>query len=106
MTVATPVSVYSQVFVPRDYDVFAGLDVDHHSIAATFTDHQRLMKSRRLPCGARQLLTRAETLSGKATGVRLRSRADDFCDSYGGLLIELRSSGQIKRAPATEVAKN
>ena len=42
MTEATQVSVYSQVFVPRDYDVFAGLDVDHHSIAATFTDHQRL----------------------------------------------------------------
>ena len=36
MTVQAQVSVNSQVFVPRDYDVFAGLDVDHHSIAATF----------------------------------------------------------------------
>jgi hypothetical protein len=25
MTVATQVSVYAQVFVPRDYEVFAGL---------------------------------------------------------------------------------
>jgi len=40
MTIQAQVSVYAQVFVPRDYDVFAGLDVDHHSIAATFTDHQ------------------------------------------------------------------
>ena len=56
MTVATQVSVYSQLFVPRDYDVFAGLDVDHHSIASTFTDHQRLMQSLRLPYSARQLL--------------------------------------------------
>ena len=56
MTVATPVSVYSQVFVPRDYDVFGGLDVDHHSIAATFTDHQGLMQSLRLPYSAGQLL--------------------------------------------------
>jgi transposase len=56
MTVQAQVSVYSQVFVPRDYDVFAGLDVDHHSIAATFTDHQRLMQSLRLPYSARQLL--------------------------------------------------
>jgi len=45
MTIQTEVSVQSQVFIPRDYDVFAGLDVDHHSIAATFTDHGRLMRS-------------------------------------------------------------
>src|SRR5882762_9106548 len=56
MTIQAQVSVYSQVFVPRDYDVFAGLDVDHHSIAATFTDHQRLMQSLRLPYSAGQLL--------------------------------------------------
>jgi len=30
------VSVQSQVFIPRDYEVFGGLDVDHHRIAATF----------------------------------------------------------------------
>jgi hypothetical protein len=56
MTIPILVSAYPQVFVPRDYDVFAGLDVDHHSIAATFTDHQRLMQSLRLPYSARQLL--------------------------------------------------
>ena len=56
MTIQAQVSVYTQVFVPRDYDVFAGLDVDHHSIAATFTDHQRLMQSLRLPYSAGQLL--------------------------------------------------
>jgi transposase len=44
------------VFIPRDYDVFAGLDVDHHSIAATFTDHGRLLQSLRLPYSAPQLL--------------------------------------------------
>ena len=57
MTIPAQVSVYSQVFVPRDYEVFAGLDVDHHSIAATFTDHDRLMQSLRLPYSARQLLS-------------------------------------------------
>ena len=56
MTVATQVSVYPQVFVPRDYEIFGGLDVDHHSIAATFTDHERLMQSLRLPYSAGQLL--------------------------------------------------
>ena len=49
MTVQAQVSLYSQVFVPHDYDVFGGLDVDHHSIAVTFTDHQRLMQSLRRP---------------------------------------------------------
>lgn len=56
MTIPAQVSVYSQVFVARDYDVFAELDVDHHSIAATFTGHGRLMQSLRLPYSAGQLL--------------------------------------------------
>jgi hypothetical protein len=38
MTIQTQVSEQAQAFIPRDYDAFAGLDVDHHSIAATFTD--------------------------------------------------------------------
>ena len=32
----------SQTFIPRDYDVFAGLDVDKKRISVTFTDHQGL----------------------------------------------------------------
>jgi len=39
----------NQTFIPRDYDVFAGLDVDKRSIAVTFTDHQGLVKSLRMP---------------------------------------------------------
>ncbi len=39
----------SQTFIPRDYDVFAGLDVDKKSISVTFTDHQGLLKSMRMP---------------------------------------------------------
>lgn len=58
MTIQTQVSVPSEVYTfrPHDYDVFAGLDVDHHSIAATFTDHDRLMQSQRLSYSAPQLL--------------------------------------------------
>ncbi len=60
----SPVSIYSPksvplqgaAFIPRDYDVFAGLDVDHHSIAATFTDHDRLLQSLQLSYSAAQLL--------------------------------------------------
>lgn len=35
--------------VSQDYDVFAGLDVDKTSIAATFTNHQQNVKSLRFP---------------------------------------------------------
>lgn len=36
-------------FVPRNYDVFAGLDVDKKSRAVSFTDHQQLKQALRLP---------------------------------------------------------
>ena len=58
MTLATEVSNPIQILriVPREYEVFGGLDVDHHSIVATFADHGKLMQSLRLPYSARQLL--------------------------------------------------
>lgn len=43
-------------FIPRDYEIFAGLDVDKKSIAVTFADHTQLMKSMRLPYSAEYLL--------------------------------------------------
>ena len=39
----------SKAFVPRDYDVFAGVDVDKRSISVTFTNHQGLIRSMRMP---------------------------------------------------------
>ena len=43
-------------FVPRNYYVFAGLDVDKKSTAVSFTDHQQLKQALRLPYSAEQLL--------------------------------------------------
>jgi transposase len=56
MTIQAQVSVQSQVFIARDYQVFAGLDVDKHSIAVTFCNHEGLLRSLRLPYSAAQLL--------------------------------------------------
>jgi transposase len=56
MTIQAQVSVQAQVFMPRDYQIFAGLDVDKHSIAVTFCNHEGLMQSLRLPYSASQLL--------------------------------------------------
>jgi len=39
----------SEAFIPRDYDIFAGLDVDKRSISVTFADHAGLLKSMRMP---------------------------------------------------------
>jgi transposase len=44
-------------FVPRNYDVFVGLDVDKKSIAVSFTDHQQLKQALRLPYSAELLLS-------------------------------------------------
>jgi transposase len=52
----TTMTVRTQ-FVPRNYDIFAGLDVDKKSMAVIFTDHQQLMQSLRLPYSAAQLLS-------------------------------------------------
>src|SRR6185436_14626519 len=43
-------------FVPRDYDLFVGLDVDKKKMAITCTDHGLLQRSLSLPYGASQLL--------------------------------------------------
>jgi transposase len=45
-----------KTFIPADYDVFAGLDVDKKSIAVTFTDHQALIRSMRIPYSLEHLL--------------------------------------------------
>ena len=46
----------SKAFVPRDYEVFAGLDVDKKSISVTFTNHQGFIRSLRVPYSAEHLV--------------------------------------------------
>lgn len=46
-------------FVPNDYDVFAGLDVDKKSIAVTFLDHYNQMKQIKIPSNSQQLISYA-----------------------------------------------
>src|ERR1700756_3647234 len=44
-------------FIPQDYDVFAGLDVDKKSISVTFSDHQRgFIRSLNMPYSAEHLV--------------------------------------------------
>ena len=41
MTIQSQIPVQSQVFIARVYEVFAGLDVDKHSIAGSRGPHPR-----------------------------------------------------------------
>lgn len=43
-------------FIPRDYDIFGGLDVDKNSMAVTFTDHSTMRQSFKLPNSCSGLL--------------------------------------------------
>jgi len=45
-----------KTFVPTDYDVFAGLDVDKKSISVTFTDHQGFIRSLHMPYSVEHLV--------------------------------------------------
>lgn len=43
-------------FVPQDYDVFAGLDVDKRSISVTFSNHQGFIRWLHMPYSAEHLI--------------------------------------------------
>ena len=45
-----------KTFIPADYHVFAGLDVDKRSISVTFTNHQGFIRSLQMPYSAEHLL--------------------------------------------------
>lgn len=46
----------NQNFLPRDYTIFGGLDVDKTSISVTFLSHERKIASIRIPYDAQHLL--------------------------------------------------
>ena len=51
----------AQTFVPTDYEVFAGLDVDKRSLAVTFTNPQGFLKALRRPYSVEHLLSPVRT---------------------------------------------
>ena len=45
-----------KTFIPTEYDIFAGLDVDKRSISVTFSNHQGFIRSLRMPYNVEHLL--------------------------------------------------
>ena len=106
MTAAAP-----SIFVPRDYDIFVGLDVDQRSMAITFTDHGTMQKSLKLPYSAGPLLNYTEKhFPGRRIAFVYEAGPTGF-----GLHDELRAANQfclvvspsmVPRAPRKKVKTN
>lgn len=101
----------NQRFIPIDYDIFGGLDVDKKSIATTFVDHGILLKSMNLPYDCKNLLNYTKKhFKGKRVAFAYEAGPTGF-----GLYDELTTLGytclvaapsMIPRVPGQRVKTN
>lgn len=101
----------SGIFVPRDYDVFAGLDVDKKSISVTFSDHQGLIKSVRMPYSVEQLVNHVRKHYGDKRVAFAYEAGPTGYGLYDGLVAEqfrclIASPSMIPQAPEQRVKTN
>lgn len=101
----------SKIFVPRDYDVFAGLDVDKKSISATFSDHQGLIKSMRMPYSAKYLVNHVRKNYGDKKVAFVYEAGPTGYGLYDDLVAEefrclIASPSMIPQAPGHRVKTN
>lgn len=79
----------SQRIVPREFSIFAGLDVDKSRIAVTFSDHDRVLKSLQMPYSSVDLLN----YLGKHFGDRRIALVYEAGPSGFGLYDDLTAAG-------------
>ena len=101
----------SQTFIPRDYDVFAGLDVDKKSISVTFTDHQGLLKSMRMPYSVEHLVNHVRKHYGDKKVAFAYEAGPTGYGLYDGLVAQqypclIASPSMIPKAPGQRVKTN
>jgi transposase len=98
-------------FIPADYDVFAGLDVDKRSIAVTFIDHQGFIKSLRMPYSAEHLVNHVHKhFSDKKVAFAYEAGPTGY-GLYDGLVAQaypclIAAPSMIPRAPGQRVKTN
>src|SRR3970040_1571132 len=100
-----------KAFIPGQYDVFGGLDVDKKSIAVTFMSHEGLLKSLSMPYQAENLLSYVRKhFAGKKVAFAYEAGPTGW-----GLYDTLRAEGHpclvvapsmIPRAPGQRVKTN
>jgi transposase len=101
----------NQTFVPRDYEIFAGLDVDKKSISVTFTDHQGAMKSMRMPYSVEHLVNHVRKHYGDKKVAFGYEAGPTGYGLYDGLVAQqyrclIASPSMIPKAPGQRVKTN
>jgi len=101
----------TQTFIPRDYDVFAGLDVDKKSISVTFSDHQGFLKSLSMPYSAEHLVNHVRKHYGDKKVAFAYEAGPTGYGLYDGLEARaykclIASPSMIPRAPGQRVKTN
>jgi transposase len=101
----------SQTFIPWDYDVFSGLDVDKRSISVTFTDHHGFLKSLRMPYSVEHLLNHVRKhFPGKKVAFAYEAGPTGY-GLYDGIVAQdypclIAAPSMIPKAPGQRVKTN
>jgi transposase len=98
-------------FIPTDFDVFAGLDVDKKSIAATFTNHQALIRSLRMPYSVEHLLNHVRNHFADQKIAFVYEAGPTGYGLYDGLVAQgyrclIAAPSMIPKAPGQRVKTN
>jgi transposase len=101
----------SQTFIPRDYEVCVGLDVDKKSISVTFSDHQGLLKSMRMPYSVEHLVNHVRKHYGDKKVAFAYEAGPTGYGLYDGLVARqypclIASPSMIPKAPGQRVKTN
>src|SRR2546426_1425620 len=100
-----------KTFVPREYDVFAGLDVDKKSIAATFSGHQGFIRSLSMPYKVEDLLNHERNHFADQKIAFVYEAGPTGYGLYDGLAAQgyrclIAAPSMIPRAPGQRVKTN
>ena len=100
-----------QSFVPQDYDLFGGLDVDKRSISVTFTNHQGFLRSLHMPYSAEYLLNHVRKHFPNQKVVFAYEAGPTGYGLYDGIVSQgyrclVVSPSLIPRAPGQKVKTN
>jgi transposase len=101
----------SQTFIPRDYDVFSGLDVDKRSISVTFTDHNGFLKSLRMPYSVEHLLNHVRKHFANQKVAFVYEAGPTGYGLYDGIVAQsypclIAAPSMIPKAPGQRVKTN
>lgn len=100
-----------KTFIPQDYDVFAGLDVDKRSLSVTFTNHQGVIRSLRMPYSVAHLLNHVRKHFGDQKVAFAYEAGPTGYGLYDGLVAHaypcvIAAPSMIPKAPGQRVKTN